>query len=338
MKKQDLKFKVSEAFRADTPKLRSAILASCEKEEQLPAPSEAPKTRKSKSFPVFFVIYKRAVAVALCLVLFVSGLSVGLFLPNRGASDGVTSVYLDVNPSIELRINDEDTVTECLTVNEDADVILANLKLVGVDMNTALTAIVGSMYMNGYLSEDSNSILISVDTENEEKRSLLLTDITDKISSALEQSGIQCSIIAQSIEGSDDLTQRATQNGVSVGKMFLIDKMIGKMEEFESHDADKLSRMSIKELNSIYSARPNKGTADDPFGNDISVESVTEVMEPGNFFTMLLDELEADISDVEWYRIQVGKQDGQMVYMVSIRFYGDPTTYEFTVNFETNEN
>ncbi len=337
MKKQDLKFKVSEAFRADTPKLRSAILASCEKEEQLPAPSEAPKERKIQGFPVFFVTYKRAVAAALCLVLFVSGLSVGLFGSNRGTSGGATSVYLDVNPSIELRINDDDTVTECLTVNEDADVILANLKLVGVDMNTALTAIVGSMYMNGYLSEDSNSILVSVDTENAERRELLLTDIADKISSVLEKSGIECSIIAQSIETSDDLTQRAIQNGVSVGKMFLIDKMIGGMDEFENADANKLSGMSIKELNSIYSARPNKGTEDDPFGNDISVESITEVMEPGNFFTMLLDELEADISDVEWYQIQVGRQDGRMVYMVSIRFYGDPSTYEFTVNFENNK-
>ena len=32
MKKQDLKTKVSEAFRADVPKLRAEILASCEKE------------------------------------------------------------------------------------------------------------------------------------------------------------------------------------------------------------------------------------------------------------------------------------------------------------------
>ena len=337
MKKQDLKTKVSEAFRADVPKLRAEILASCEKEEQLPTSAEQQKTEIFQKRLAFSVTWKRVAACAMCLLLFVSGLSVGLFGPNFGTSDAATSVYLDVNPSIELRIDEDDTVTEFLAANEDADVILANLKLEGVDMNTALTAIVGSMYMNGYLSEDSNSILVSVDTENAERRELLLTDIADKISSVLEKSGIECSIIAQSIETSDDLTQRAIQNGISVGKMFLIDKMIGGMDEFENADANKLSGMSIKELNSIYSARPNKGTADDPFGNDISVESVSKVIEPSNFFTLLLNELEADISDVEWYQIQVGRQDGQMVYMVSIRFYGDPSTYEFTVNFDASE-
>ena len=338
MKKQNLKTKVLEAFRADAPELRSKILTSCEKEEQLPASSETPRAKIFQNRPAFSVMCKRVAVCAICLVLFVSGLSVGLFLPNRHTSDAATSVYLDVNPSIELRIDDDDTVMECLTANKDAEVILANLKLVGVDMNTALTAIVGSMYMNGYLSEDSNSILVSVDTENIERRKLLLTDITDKINSVLEKSGIECSIIAQSIEASDDLTQRASQNGISVGKMFLIDKMIGGMEEYGNEDAGKLSGMSIKELNLIYSARPNKGAEDDPFGNDISVGSVGEVIEPNNFFTLLLNKLDADISDVEWYQIQVGRQDGQMVYMVSIRFYGDPSVYEFTVNFDTTEN
>ncbi len=347
MKKRDLKNKITEAFESETPNLRAEILASCEREAQLPATAPAVQVREQPvRRPNYNIIFKRVAACALCLMLFISGCSFGLLIPNGDGGavmqgDAETFVYLDVNPSIELWMDCETKIVECLAVNEDAKAILVGLKLEGVDMNTALTAIVGSMYVNGYFTEDSNSILISVDGKNDEVTNTLLSDITSKINTVFENSGLECSIIAQSVKVDDDLRQRAQENGVSVGKMHLVDKMVGGMDDFVAEDAPELADMSIKDLNLIYSTRPNKGGENDPFGKDISSGNIGGVVKQDDALTLLLAAIEVDWAEVEWYRVQAKPQhhngNRQMVYNVSIRVKGDATTYEFEVDCQTGE-
>lgn len=343
MKKRDLKNRITEAFESEKPDLRAKILASCEKEEQLPATAPAAQVIETPMRrPNYNMIFKRMAACAICLMLFISGLSIGLFIPNGDGgtvtpTDAETFVYLDVNPSIELRMDNKNKILECLAANEDAETILAVLKLEGADMNTALTAIVGSMYANGYLTEDSNSILISVDGKDEKTADTLLSDITSKINTVFENSGLECSIIAQRVEVDDELKQRAQENGVSVGKMHLVDKMVGGMDDFDAEDAPELADMSIKDLNLIYSTRPNKGGENDPFGKDISSGDIGGVVKQDDALTLLLVAIDIDRTEVEWYRVQAKPQNRQMVYNVSIRIKGDATTYEFEVDCQTGE-
>ncbi|MDY3846001.1 MAG: hypothetical protein SOZ62_03725 [Eubacteriales bacterium] len=239
---------------------------------------------------------------------------------------------LDVNPGVRIYV-----IVACLSTNEDAKAILAGLKLECVDMNTALTAIVGSMYMNGYLTEDSNSILISVNGKDEETTDILLSDITSKINTVFENSGLECSIIAQSVKVDDDLKHRAQENGVSVGKMHLVDKMVGEMDDFCAEDAPDLADMSIKELNLIYSSRPNKGDENDPFKKDISSGEVGGFIKQDDALTLLLEEIELDKADIKWYWVQVKLHNRKMVYSVYIRVKDDATTYEFEVDCRTGE-
>lgn len=346
MKKRDLKNRITEAFKAESPDLSARILASCSKEPQLPASAfEMQLVESPMKRPNYNVIFKRVVACAICLVLFISGLSIGLLIPNGDNnivhSDVETFVYLDVNPSIELRMDDKNNVVECLAGNEDAEAILLGLKLEGVDMNTALTAIVGAMYVNGYLIENSNSILISVDAKDDETTESLLADITNKINTVFEKNSLECSIIAQSVDVDDELEQRALKSGVSVGKMHLVDKMVGKMDEFNSEDASELVDMSIKELNLIYSTRPNKGEEDDPFGKDVSSGEVSGFVNQKDALTLLLTAIEVNQNCIEWYRVQAKPQhqngNRQMVYNVSIRLKDDTVTYEFEVDCQTGE-
>ncbi len=346
MKRRDLKNKITEAFEAEAPNLRSKILASCEKEAQLPVTASSVQVKKEPvKRPNYTMMFRRIAACALCLVLFISGLSIGLFIPNGigdtvASGDAETFVYIDVNPSIELQMDGESKVVECLAVNEDAKAILAGLKLEGVDMNTALTAIVGSMYVNGYLTEDSNSILISVDRKNDEATDTLLSDITGKINTVFKNSGLECSIIAQKVNVDDNLKQRASENGVSVGKMHLVDKMVGT-DDFNAEDASDLADMSIKELNLIYSTRPNKGDGNDPFNNDISSGDIGGFVGQDDALTLLLAELEVERSELEWHRVKAKPQHNngnrQMVYHVSIRIKGDTATYDFEVDCKTGE-
>ena len=347
MKKRDLKNKITEAFSSETPDILSKIIDSCEKETQVTdfSAERVPSNAKHRNFNI---ILKRITLCAVCLMLFVSGLSVGLLIPEKDGPDTVgaaeTFVYLDVNPSIELQMNGENTVIECIATNTDAEIILSDLKLRGVDMNTALTAIVGSMYVNGYLTESSNSILVSVDSENSNKAETLLTSITDKINTVFEKTELSCSIIAQSVKVDEALRQRAKDNGVSVGKMHLVDKMVSGMDDFDDVDAPELADMSIKELSLIYSTRPekdNKEEQDDPFEKDVSVGNVGGFVAQADALASLLGVIGTDTENIEWYQVQAKPQrtDGsrQMVYSISIRFKNNAITYLFELDCQSGE-
>lgn len=346
MKKRDLKSKIIKEFASEVPDIRSKLLASCEKETQLPSSEPTPEMSDSPiKRPMFNVAFKRIAACALCLMLFISGLSVGFFIPKKDTLSPIesveTSVFLDVNPSVELRMDTKNTVIECIAANTDAETVLSGLKLSGVDMNTAITAIVGSMYVNGYLSTDANSILISVDSKSEDKSNNFLTEITEKINTVFEKSGLTCSIIAQSVKVDDTLKQRAEENGVSVGKMHLVDKMIGKMVDLSDDDTTSLTDMSIKELSLIYSTRPEKDTDTDPFEKDVSAGEVGGYVGQKDALTLLLAEIKVDLSNIDWYRVYArlkhSNGNRQMVYNISIRFNGDSSVYTFEIDPKNGE-
>ncbi|MBP3437468.1 MAG: hypothetical protein J6K61_06160 [Clostridia bacterium] len=345
MKKRSLKNKITAAFASETPSLQSKILASCEKEAQLPASVPAEKVIQSPaSRPQFNMMLKRVAACAVCLMLFLSGLGVGLFVPRGEVAtlgDAETFVYLDVNPSIELQMDNQNRVVKCLAKNEDAEAILASLKLESVDMDTALSAIVGSMYVNGYLTEDSNSILISVDAKNDEKTNTLLSDITGKINTVFQNTGMECSIIAQSVKVSEELKQRAEDNGVSVGKMYLVDKMVEDMDDYDEEDAPDFADMSIKELNLIYSTRPKKEDEGDAFDKDVSSGSVGGFVKQDEALDLLLAAINVSEDDVRWYLVRAAYQrengERKMVYKVSLWLKDTILPYEFEVDCKTGE-
>ena len=266
MNKNDLKKKIKQAYEKQNVDLFSRIESSCQAEKQV-SPTQG---SISKSVAISR-IFRHVIASVVCLALFVTGLGAGFIIPqNKGQSaidfdESVESfIYIDVNPSIELQVNGESKIISCIPANEDAEVILNGLELRGVDMNTALTAIIGSMHINGYLSTDSNSILVSVNTDNEEKEAIILDSITERINKVFEKTDMECSIITQSVELNDELKQRAEENGVSVGKMHFIDKIIENREDFGDDDRPDLSHMSIKELDKMFPKHPNMNGENPP--------------------------------------------------------------------------
>ena len=349
MRCDELNNKIKNAFGHGSKSLREKVINSCQSTPQLSADSEYEIFEKRDTGSRYSPIFRRIAAIAACIVLFVSGLSLGLFIPrgerdNGGVGVAETFVYLDVNPSVELRMDADERVVECIAANEDADEILAGLKLVGVDMNTALSAIVGSMYVNGYLSAESNSILVSVDGR-EDKEEQLLADITARINSVFEKSELECSIIAQTVKQSEELKARAEENGVSIGKMYLVEKMIESIEDFDIDDLPNLSGMSIKDLNLIYSTRPEKeengDKQDDPFDKDVSTGNIGGLVKEDEALISLLETIERELSSIEQSEVRILPQfeNGKlsMIYVVKIKFSDDELTYEYKIDCYTGE-
>ena len=101
-------------------------------------------------------------------------------------------VSLDVNPSIELKVNRSEKVLVCTPLNEDAKAILADMgngaDLKGAKLDVAVNAIVGSLVRNGYLDSISSAIMISVEDKDTARAEKLQRELTSTVDGVLQTS------------------------------------------------------------------------------------------------------------------------------------------------------
>lgn len=320
MKKKEIKEKLNMAFKEETPNLSESIIKACESEEQF-----APEIELKPSVKRFN--FRRFASVFACLALFVIGLVAGYFIPQgEKISQVETSLFIDVNPSIEVQLDENNTVLQINALNTDAEEVLKNLKLKGVEMDTAINAIIGSLYVNGYLTAENNSVLVSVDTKNKDNTEVLVNGVSNKISQVLKSANVNLSVIAQDVENSDYLKERADEHGISIGKMHLIDKMMD-MElvdgGFDEEDIPDLAKMPIKDLNFLYSVNPiHKNKGEKP-PQEVIVGEVGGYIEKESALQAVLKTISLDESEVEWYELRVHPQGDnnqrKMVYSITLK-------------------
>ncbi len=343
MKKRCLKKIISEAYRSEAPDLRAKVIAACEIESQEPRIEPAPK---SDCHPeIRFnpnIVFRRAAAVTICLILFVSGLSLGTFIQKNDENivtptTTETVIYIDVNPSVELRMDSDNRIIDVIAGNEDAKIVLAGMELGGIDVNTALKAIIGSMYVNGYLTEASNSILVSINSKDNKVAGSFLQGITEKINSVFENSQMECAIIAQCVTVDEILIDSAAKYGVSVGKMHFLNKITNSFKGISEDTLNIMSLLSINDLNLIYSQRHNADTenSDEIIYGDAKI-GITSDEALNNILTQI-GKTKDDISKFRVFLRPSRSGNASLAYSVNIKLNNDSTIYRYEVDCQSGE-
>ena len=103
-------------------------------------------------------------------------------------------VTIDINPAIEITTNKEQKVTAIGAANTDAEILLWQEELIGSDLDTALERIATLAVDMGYITEDNNTVSVSVTTETGKTEDALLADVDQTLTEALEDSGMKVSI------------------------------------------------------------------------------------------------------------------------------------------------
>lgn len=335
MKRNDLKNRIKSAFTNSTPELKENTKELCVNTTQINESQYLIDNEKRKN--------KRLVRGIICTSLISAITLTGVFFSftildiNRNETS--MSIYLDVNPSIQIDVNNFERVIECTPLNDDAEIVLESLDLKGVIIETAISSIIGSLYVNGYLSSDSNSILVSIDNaENKET----LSNITNQISDIFDRNeDMNCSIIAQTVEKSDELFQEAQANHISIGKMSLINKIIDLSHIYDVDDANKLSTLSIKELNLIYSITI-KDAQSNSQQDDIISGNPNGYIDQYDALNLVLDKLGVTQNDVRWHHIEVvahsdSPNQRKMVYLVTIVLFDNTERQHFYIDCITGE-
>ncbi len=149
---------------------------------------------------------------------------VGILTVMQSRTDA--TVYLDVNPSIELRTNAFDRIIDVKAENKDGKIVLDNMDLYNIHIDVGVNAIAGSMIKHGYLNEAKRFILLSVDSADKEKAEALKKRLSIDLNKTLKQSIGSGSVLEQSVEDDSSVEKLAEKYRIPFGKAYLIQKII----------------------------------------------------------------------------------------------------------------
>lgn len=246
--------RLSAALDKTAPDDVAGVLSRCTERKGTVVPMKKKNQRMKK--------WMQAMAACLAVLLLGGGVLVQ-------QAHAVTSVVsLDVNPSIELRVNSREKVVSCQALNDEAAAVLADMDggrdLKGVKADVAVNAIVGSLVRCGYLDTLSSAILISVEDKDQARAQRLQQELTSVAGGALGDS--QAAVLSQTVQQDKELEKQAKANNISTGKAALIRQA---MALNSSLTFEGLAKLSVEELRDLIEA----GAPGMPIGMTAALEA-----------------------------------------------------------------
>ncbi len=145
-------------------------------------------------------------------------------------------IYLDVNPSITIEVDKNNKVIKVSANNDDGSVILEDMDLKNKEADEAVDIIIEAMVKNGYLTNDKNALLISVDSKDEEHSSSLEQKISQSAGKTIATYLDKSIILCQSINTDDDDKDMADKYNITPGKAALIKKLVSENQSWSASD------------------------------------------------------------------------------------------------------
>ena len=239
MTNEQMERHLASAVEKTAPDDVNGVLSRCEERKGTVIPMTTKKTTKRK--------WTSLIAACLAVMLLGGG---GLFCQRANAVASVVS--LDVNPSIELKVDRSERVLVCTPLNEDAKAILADMgsgaDLKGTKLDVAVNAIVGSLVRSGYLSSISSAIMISVEDKDTARAEKLQRELTNTVDGVLQTSGSRASVLTQTLTQDAGLERQARENSISTGKAALVDRVLALNSALKF---DALAKLSVEELKDL---------------------------------------------------------------------------------------
>ena len=299
MTNEKMEQRLAAAIEKTAPDDVSGVLSRCEARKGTVINMETKKTTKRRWTSL----------IAACLAVMLLG--GGLFYQRANAVASVVS--LDVNPSIELKVNRSEKVLVCTPLNEDAKAILADMSngadLKGAKLDVAVNAIVGSLVRNGYLDSISSAIMISVEDKDAARAEKLQRELTSAVDGVLQTSEAKASVLTQTLTQDAAREQQARENNISTGKTALVNRVLTINPSLKF---DVLAKLSVEELKDLAEA----GAPAMPIGKDAAACAAEQYAG-----TTALDSVTAEVdSELDefpaHYEVELHTAWGEFEYLV----------------------
>ena len=300
MTNEKMERQLAAALEKTAPDDMSGVLSRCETRKGTVINMPTMKTAKRK--------WTILVAACLAVVLLAGG---GVLYQQANAVASVVS--LDVNPSIELKVNSSEKVLVCTPLNEDAKAILADMSngadLKGAKLDVAVNAIVGSLVRNGYLDSISSAIMISVEDKDAARAEKLQRELTSAVDGVLQTSEAKAAVLTQTLTQDAAREQQARENNISTGKAALVNRVLAINPALKF---DALAKLSVEELKDLAEA----GAPAMPIGRDAAAYAAEHYAG-----TAALDSVTAEVdSELDespaHYEVELHTAWGEFEYLV----------------------
>lgn len=262
---------------------------------------------------------------AACLALILAG-GFGLHFHQAGSVASVIS--LDVNPSIEMKLNQKARVVSVTALNQDAAAVLEGMDLKDTDVNVAVNAIVGSLLKHGYVDELANSILVTVEDDDAARGIQLQQTLSQEIDEILSAASVHAAVLSQTVSADGTLQAKADQYGISLGKAVLIQTLVEQSDHLKFED---LTGLTVNELN-LLASNPKTtlntvvSTGSASAGAYIGAQSAQDIA---------LRHAGVTASSVRELEVEFDYEHGRMVYEVEFKSGG--TEYEYDLDASTGD-
>ena len=299
MTNEKMEQRLAAALEKTVPDDVSGVLSRCEARKGTVINMETKKTTKRRWTSL----------IAACLAVMLLG--GGLFYQRANAVASVVS--LDVNPSIELKVNRSEKVLVCTPLNEDAKAILADMSngadLKGAKLDVAVNAIVGSLVRNGYLDSISSAIMISVEDKDATRAEKLQRELTSAVDGVLQTSEAKAAVLTQTLTQDAAREQQARENNISTGKAALVNCVLAINPSLKF---DVLAKLSVEELKDLAEA----GAPAMPIGKDAAAYAAEQYAG-----TTALDSVTAEVDpeldeSPAHYEVELHTAWGEFEYLV----------------------
>lgn len=164
---------------------------------------------------------------------------VGCNLAEDTLSENTSLLIIDVNPSIEIILDEDDSVISVGLLNEDAEIALADIELEGLHVDEAIDAINAALIETGYIDAASDENIITITTSDESRSD----EMKERMRTSLNNRGIGASIFGgEMLEEYYDL---AEAYDIGVGRVRLIARAVEIDEDLTFEEALELSQSEI---------------------------------------------------------------------------------------------
>ena len=296
MTNEKMEQRLASAVEKTAPDDVGGVLSRCEMRKGTVINMPIMKTAKRK--------WTILVAACLAVVLLAGG---GVLYQQANAVASVVS--LDVNPSIELKVNSSEKVLVCTPLNDDAKAILADMgegaDLKGAKLDVAVNAIVGSLVRNGYLSSISSAIMISVEDKNADRAQKLQQELASAVDVVLQTGESKASVLTQTVQQNAELDQQARENNISTGKAALVNRVLALNSTLKF---EELAAFSVGELKDLIEA----GAPAMPIGKDKALDIAVKAFGNTTAAQISYSEVDAELDETPaHYEVEIITQSGE---------------------------
>ena len=157
-------------------------------------------------------------------------------------------ITIDINPSIELVINPREKVIIANGLNEDGDLLLAGLELIGLDLSEAIDLLIEEAIYLGFIDYEDDEIDISVDTMA--RSEIIRARIHERVKANIDQAFERRAMVGRAIDKAfvEAIREEAESYGVAPGFLRLVYSVLAQNDVYTLEELLEMEQDALIEL------------------------------------------------------------------------------------------